>query len=61
LEALGGKVSYARFLHDGSEVEIEMPSWESSQLPVEPDTLVLNLPVQKPDVVVPVIELTLGS
>jgi alpha-L-fucosidase len=61
LEALGGKVSYARFLHDGSEVEIEMPSWESSQLQVKPDTLVLNLPVQKPDVVVPVIELSLGS
>jgi alpha-L-fucosidase len=59
LKGLRGKVRYARFLHDGSEVEIEMPEWESNQLQVRPDTLVLSLPVQKPAVVVPVIELTL--
>ena len=59
LEGLGGKVSYACFLHDGSEVEIEMPEWESNQLQVKPDTIVLNLPIVKPNVVVPVIELSL--
>ena len=59
LEGLGGKVCYARFLHDGSEVEIEMPEWESNQLQVQPDTLVLNLPIEKPNVMVPVIELSL--
>jgi alpha-L-fucosidase len=59
LEGLGGKVVYARFLHDGSEVDIDMPEWELNQLKVPKDTQILSLPIQKPDVVVPVIELTL--
>lgn len=59
LENLGGKVSYARFLHDGSEVDIHMPDWELKQLDVQPDTLILSLPIRKPAVIVPVIELTL--
>ncbi len=59
LKGLGGKVAYARFLHDGSEVRIHMPEWESRQLSIDADTLVLDLPIKKPDVVVPVIELTL--
>lgn len=59
LEGLGGKVSYARFLHDGSEVDIQMPGKESKRLDVNPDTLILSLPILKPDVLVPVIELTL--
>lgn len=59
LEELGGKVSYARFLHDGSEVGIQMPEKESNRLDVNSNTQILCLPIQKPDVVVPVIELTL--
>ena len=59
LEGLGGKVEYARFLHDGSEVLIHSNAWELNQLHLPESTLVLSLPVKKPEVVVPVIELTL--
>jgi alpha-L-fucosidase len=61
LKGLGGKVDFARFLHDGSEVGIQMPEWESHHLNPQPDSLILSLPIQKPDVVVPVIELTLND
>jgi alpha-L-fucosidase len=61
LERLGGKVSCARFLHDGSEVDIYMPEWETKQLNVPANAQVLSLPIKKPDVVVPVIELTLKA
>jgi alpha-L-fucosidase len=61
LPGLGGKVRYARFLHDGSEVKLNAGEWEARQLGGLPaDALVLTLPVRKPDVVVPVVELTLG-
>jgi len=56
---LAGKVSYARFLHDGSEVALKPEDWSASQLQIGADVLVLELPVKQPDVVVPVIELTL--
>ncbi len=59
LKGLGGKVAYARFLHDGSEVDIHMPGWEATQLSVAADTQILTVPIIQPDVVVPVIELTL--
>ena len=59
IEGLGDKVSYARFLNDGSEVDIHMPDWEAKQLDVNPNTQILSLPIENPDVVVPVIELTL--
>nr|MCU0495701.1 alpha-L-fucosidase [Chloroflexaceae bacterium] len=59
LEGLAGKVVYARFLHDGSEVVLTPPHWERNQMQLSAETLVLTLPVQKPDVVVPVVELTL--
>jgi alpha-L-fucosidase len=61
LKGLGGKVSYARFLHDGSEVGIALSEWESKHFDHQPDTLSLSLPIHKPDVVVPVIELTLKN
>ena len=54
-------MSYARFLHDGSEVGIEMPEKESLRLDVNADMLTLHLPIKKPDVIVPVIELTLAT
>jgi len=56
---LAGKVSYARFLHDGSEVALKPQDWSAGQLQIGDDVLVLELPVKQPDVVVPVIELTL--
>jgi alpha-L-fucosidase len=59
LDGLGGKVEYARFLHDGSEVQRQSSAWELGQLGLKTETLLLSLPVKKPDVVVPVIELTL--
>jgi alpha-L-fucosidase len=59
LKGLGGKVEYARFLHDGSEVLTHMTEWESGQLGVASDDLVLSLPIKKPEVIVPVIELVL--
>jgi alpha-L-fucosidase len=61
LKGLGGKVAYACFLHDGSEVGMQLPDWESTHLNVTPNTLVLSLPIQKPVVVVPVIELSLKT
>jgi len=59
LPGLAGKVEYARFLHDGSEIQINPPAWEAVQLQIRPDELVLWLPVKQPNVVVPVIELSL--
>ena len=57
---LAGKVSYARFLHDGSEVALKPTDWSANQLQIGGNILVLELPVKQPDVVVPVIELTLA-
>ena len=59
LQGLGGKVEFARFLHDGSEVQMDLPEWEAGQLSITAETLLLHLPIKKPDAVVPVIELTL--
>ncbi len=61
LDGLRDKVEYARFLHDGSEVPLHASAWELGQLSLTNDTLLLTLPVKKPDVIVPVIELTLKS
>jgi alpha-L-fucosidase len=61
LPGLAGRVAYARLLHDGSEVQIKAPTWEAEQLQLGRDDLLLWLPVKKPEVVVPVIELTLNA
>lgn len=63
LDGLAGRVAYAQLLHDGSEVK---------RLDLDPDavvstihmagqsgTLTLELPIQQPDVIVPVVELFL--
>ncbi len=60
LDGLAGKVAYAQLLSDASEV-----LWVGAQTdphfvpPVGETTLTLDLPVKRPDVVVPVIELFL--
>lgn len=59
LEGLGDKVAYARFLHDGSEVALQSSEWYAAHLPKGENTLILELPVLKPDVIVPVVELEL--
>ena len=62
LSRLAGKVEFARFVHDGSEVAtLEIDPGQKADgvhmggLP--PGTLTLKLPVRKPDVLVPVVEL----
>ena len=51
LEGLGGKVAYAQFLHDGSEVRLR---------PLKDDGVQsISLPVQRPDVAIPVVEIFL--
>jgi len=57
-------VEFARLLSDGSEVKmIEIDPHQQAQNTTpggsRPDTLTLELPVQKPDVIVPVVELLL--
>ena len=57
LEGLGDKVAFARFLHDGSEIAMQSSAWYAAHLPKSENTLILELPVLKPNVEVPVIEL----
>ena len=61
LPGLGGRVEYAQMLHDGSEVkytEGELKHFGVG-LPKGEGLLVIELPVVKPDVIVPVLELRL--
>ncbi|WP_026961465.1 alpha-L-fucosidase [Alicyclobacillus herbarius] len=63
LKGLAGKVTYAQFLHDASEVKIldmDASSPHSHTSPeYVPDSLALEIPVRKPNVLVPVVELFL--
>ena len=63
LPGLAGKVAYAQFLHDASEIkrhELD-PTDQGNMAPkgMLPNTVTLELPVQKPEVLVPVVELFL--
>lgn len=61
LPGFAGKVDYAQFLHDGSELlfqEKTIPHFSSGRSESN-DLLVITLPVVKPNTVVPVIELFL--
>jgi len=65
LKNLGGKIAYAQFLHDGSEVKItnedkSMPHGNMS-ITTPAGGATLLIPVVKPDVEVPVIELILNG
>lgn len=61
LPGLAGQVRYAQLLNDASEIKFkeagEGPSWDENALP--PGSIQLILPVVKPNVSVPVIELFL--
>ena len=64
LEGLGGKIQYAQMLHDASEIryrESDPHQQAQNTTPAGAEGIVtLELPIQEPDVLVPVIELFLG-
>ena len=58
LEGFAGKVEYAQLLNDASEIRVRGPQLAGTDfLPPDSQIIVLELPVKKPDVTVPVIEL----
>ena len=59
LRGLAGKVDYAQFLHDGSELRFTEGKLDhfGDALPEGDDLLVLYLPPVKPDCLVPVVEI----
>ncbi|WP_265584015.1 alpha-L-fucosidase [Chitinimonas koreensis] len=63
LDGLAGKVRYAQFLHDGSEIQFEEPEkkdWHSYvHAGVSEGAIRLKLPAVKPEVPAPVVELFL--
>jgi alpha-L-fucosidase len=61
LEGFKGKFKYAQLLNDGSEIKFYSPTREGSHTTetTKDGDVILNLPVQKPNVEVPVIELIL--
>ena len=61
LPGLHGKVKFARFLNDHSEIKmLPPPAAHGNMTPCAPaDTMILQLPAVAPDVTVPVIELIL--
>lgn len=59
LSDYGDKVKYAQFLHDASEIKIGKPSGHWVQQETSQNDINLLLPVNKPNVEIPVIELFL--
>ena len=63
IDGLAGRVKYAQLLNDASEVKFTEPDpnkrHDTMSEPVSAGTLTLHLPVKKPDVTVPVVELFL--
>jgi alpha-L-fucosidase len=59
LRDYGDKVSYARFLHDGSEIKIGKPQGHWIQQETIENDINLLLPIIKPNVEIPVIEIFL--
>lgn len=57
LDGLAERIEYAQLLHDASEIRMRMGSSKDGYS--SEDTLILQLPIQRPDVLVPVIELFL--
>jgi len=61
LKGLADKVEYAQLLNDASEIQFREGGQVGYHLgPAAPDTVTLDVPVNKPPVVVPVIELFLN-
>ncbi|OHB55834.1 MAG: alpha-L-fucosidase [Planctomycetes bacterium GWF2_42_9] len=63
LDGLSERIEYAQLLHDSSEIKIGLTDWYkaqiSSQEKLAKSTVTLSLPIQRPNVSVPVIELFL--
>ena len=60
LGGLAGRVEYAQLLNDASEVQIVTPPANQSSYAAMPeDTVIAQLPIIKPKVSVPVLELFL--
>ncbi|HEX2037378.1 MAG TPA: alpha-L-fucosidase [Chloroflexota bacterium] len=59
LDGLAGKVAYAQFLHDASEIRFSDFTDHQRYPTTGADAITLQLPVQQPDVLVPVVELFL--
>ena len=62
LDGLADRVAYAQLLNDGSEVRFHAPpsvAGNTTPQGTGGNTLTLTLPIQKPDVIVPVVELFL--
>lgn len=60
LDGLKGKVEYAQLLNDASEIQQkDIEPWQQERGHTESDSVALRLPIQKPNVTVPVIELFL--
>ena len=66
LPGLANRVEYAQFLHDASEIKLQtidphQTAQNTTLGGLSTDTLTLELPVQRPDVALPVVELFLKS
>ncbi|GAA1487044.1 alpha-L-fucosidase [Brachybacterium fresconis] len=64
LRGLAGRVLFARLLHDGSEVEVatvdpDQHAQNTTMGGLESDVATLTLPIRRPDVLLPVVELVL--
>jgi alpha-L-fucosidase len=63
VQDLAGKVAFARFLHDGSEIAFRDANpdaiAQNTEMAERAGTVILELPFQQPDVEVPVVELVL--
>lgn len=60
LDGLAGRVEYAQLLHDASEIRSSTFSQHDHYPGVAPDSLTLQLPIQQPNALVPVVELFLN-
>ncbi len=59
LKGFKGKIKYAQFLHDASEIKITAPRGHWARNELAENDINLSLPVNKPPVEIPVIELIL--
>lgn len=59
LEGLAGKIDYVQFLHDGSEVLYREADQITLESQLNKGEVVLELPIVKPNVIVPVVEIFL--
>lgn len=60
LKGYKDKIKYVQFLHDGSEILIKKPYGHAFEFDLGDNDVNLSLPVIKPDVEIPVIELILN-